>query len=206
LPILLLRLASAGFAQAHGLLIPEEKTIPPLAMVNHRVTIAIEDQVAVTRVEQTFRNHTDRQLEATYVFPVPKGASVNKFTMWVGGKEVTGELVEAAKAREIYTSIVRRTQDPGLLEYLGNNLRRMRVFPIPAHGDQKVAISFTSVASREQNLVEYIYPLKTDGKSAGTLEDFAITATIKSQQPIQNVYSPTHAITLKRTNDREVVV
>ena len=30
--------------------------------------------------------------------------------------------LEAAKARQIYTSIVRRTQDPGLLEYLGNDL------------------------------------------------------------------------------------
>ena len=78
--------------------------------------------MAVTKVEQTFRNHTDRQLEATYIFPVPKGANVNKFTMWVGDKEVTGELVEAAKAREIYASVVRRTQDPGLLEYMGNNL------------------------------------------------------------------------------------
>src|SRR5215212_2214670 len=112
LPVLAVLLAWAGLGHAHGLLIPEEKTLPPLAMLNHKVSIAIEDQVAVTRVEQTFRNHTDRALEATYIFPVPKGASVNKFTMWVNGKETSGELVEAAKAREIYTSIVRRTQDP----------------------------------------------------------------------------------------------
>src|SRR5947207_2853380 len=122
LPVLMLVLAYAGSARAHGLLIPEEKTIPPLAMVNHRVNIAIEDQVAVTKVEQTFRNHTDRQLEATYVFPVPKGASVNKFMMWVNGKEVSGEMLEASKARQIYTDIVSRTKDPGLLEYMDNNL------------------------------------------------------------------------------------
>src|SRR3954464_10339010 len=152
----------SGAVHGHGLLIPVEKTLPPLAMLNHKVTIAIEDQVAVTRVEQTFRNHTPRQLEATYVFPVPKGATVNKFTMWVDGKETKGELVEAAKAREIYTSIVRRTQDPGLLEYLGNNLLRMRVFPVPAKGDQKVALAFTAVAPREGGVVEYVYPLKTD--------------------------------------------
>src|SRR5437870_1069059 len=175
LPVLTVLLAWTGAARAHGLLIPEDKNLPPLAMLNHKVTIAIEDQVAVTRVEQTFRNHTDRQLEATYVFPVPKGASVNKFMMCVGDKEVAGELVEAAKAREIYTSIVRRTQDPGLLEYLGNNLLRMRVFPVPANGDQKVTLSFTSVAQNEGGLVEYIYPLKTDGKSTATLEDFSIT-------------------------------
>src|SRR5262249_56446922 len=116
----------------------EEKTLPPLAMLNHKVSIAIEDQVAVTKVEQTFRNHTDRPLEATYLFPVPKGASVDRFAMGVDGKEVKGELVEAAKARDIYTSIVRRTQDPGLLEYLGTNLLRMRVFPVPANVDLKV--------------------------------------------------------------------
>src|SRR5271166_6239198 len=97
-------LLCTGSLQAHGLLIPAEKNLPPLAMLNHKVTIAIDDQVAVTRVEQTFRNHTDRDLEATYVFPVPKGASVDKFTLWVDGKETKGELVEAKKAREIYTS------------------------------------------------------------------------------------------------------
>jgi Ca-activated chloride channel family protein len=206
LPVLAVLLAWAGMARAHGLLIPEDKALPPLAMLDHKVGITIDDQVAVTHVEQTFRNHTDRPLEATYVFPVPKGASVNKFTMWVNGKEVKGELVEADKAREVYTSIVRRTQDPGLLEYMGNNLLRMRVFPIPAKGDQKVALSYTSVAERAGDLVEYVYPLKTDGKATATLETFAIEATIKSQHAVQNVYSPTHAITLKRTNDNEVAV
>jgi Ca-activated chloride channel family protein len=199
-------LAWVGAAQAHGLLIPDEKTVPPLAMVNHRVHIAIEDQVALTKVEQTFRNHTDRQLEATYVFPVPKGASVNKFTMSVNGKEVAGELVEADRARQIYTEIVRRTQDPGLLEYMGNNLLRMRVFPIPPKADQKVTVSYTAIAARDAGLVEYIYPLKIDGKATRTLEEFAIQATIKSQYPIQNIYSPTHAISVQRPNDREAAV
>src|SRR5262249_30169981 len=68
--------AFANPASATGLLIPTEKKLPPLAMLNHHVNVSIDDQVAVTRIEQTFRNHTDRQLEATYVFPVPKGASV----------------------------------------------------------------------------------------------------------------------------------
>src|SRR5437764_5767778 len=116
LPVVAVLLAWTGAAQAHGLLIPEEKSVPPLAMLNHQVNITLEDQVAVTRVEQTFRNHTDRNLEATYVFPLPKGASLRKFSMWVDGKETPGELVEADKARQIYTDIVRRTYDPGLLE------------------------------------------------------------------------------------------
>src|SRR5213082_633525 len=102
--LLLLGLASS--ADARGLLIPAEKKLPPLAMLSHQVQVNIDDQVAVTRVEQVFRNHTDRQLEATYVFPVPKGASVQKFLMWADDKEQPGELVEAARARDIYTDIV----------------------------------------------------------------------------------------------------
>ncbi len=205
LPVLLL-LVWAGSIRANGLLIPEEKKVPPLAMVSHKVAIAIEDQVAVTKVEQVFRNHTDRQLEATYVFPVPKGASVNKFTMSVNGKDVAGELLEADKARQIYTDIVRRTEDPGLLEYIGNNVFRLRVFPILPKSDQKVTLSFTAVAPKDGGVVEYVYPLKTDGKATRTLEQFAIDATIKSQHPLLNVYSPTHAISLKRPSDREAQV
>src|SRR5262245_10935419 len=202
-----LLLATAGTARAKAPLIPEEKfAVPPLAMLNHNVGIAIDDQVAVTHVEQTFRNHTDRRLEATYVFPVPKGAGVTRFTMVVNGKEVTGELVEAKRARDIYTSIVRRTQDPGLLEYIGNDLLQMKVFPIEPRSDQKVSVTYASVADRSSGVVEYVYPLKTDGKATATLEKFSVSATIKSQHGVSNVYSPTHAIGLTRANDREVKV
>jgi Ca-activated chloride channel family protein len=199
-------LAWCGPARAHGLLIPEEKSVPPLAMLSHKVSITVEDQVATTRVVQTFRNHTDRPLEATYVFPVPKGASANSFTMTVNGHDVKGEVIEADKARQVYTNIVRRTQDPGLLEYLGTDLLRMKVFPVPARGDQKVTLSYTSVSDKSADLVEYVYPLKTDGKATATLESFGIEATIKSQHAVQNVYSPTHAITVRRQTDREVTV
>ncbi|GIW79257.1 MAG: hypothetical protein KatS3mg105_1064 [Gemmatales bacterium] len=205
LPLLALFVLAAPL-QAHGLLIPEDRKVPPLAMLNHNVKITIVDQVATTRVEQTFRNHTSRALEATYVFPVPKGASVRKFSMWVDGKEVTGEMLDAKKARQIYTDIVRRTQDPGLLEYIDHNLFRMKVFPIAANSDQKVALSYTSVAPRDGNLVEYVYPLKTNGKATRTLEKFSINVTIKSQHAIQNVYSPTHAIGINRVSDNQIDV
>jgi Ca-activated chloride channel family protein len=206
LAAVVLGLLACSSAQARGILIPIEKTVPPLAMLNHHVSIAIEDQVAITSIEQTFRNHTDRELEATYVFPVPKGASVRKFVMWINGKETPGEVVEAGKARQIYTSIVQRTLDPGLLEYIGNDLVRVKVFPIPRKGDQKIKISYTSVAQSDNGLIEYVYPLKTDGKTLSTLEKFSIKVDIKSQHPIQNIYSPSHAITMTRPNDKQAVV
>ena len=80
--------------------------------------------------------------------------------MWVDGKEVPGELVEADKARKIYTDIVQRTLDPGLLEYMDNNLLKLRVFPVPPNGDQKITVTYTSVNPSENDLIEYVYPMK----------------------------------------------
>lgn len=204
--ITLALLAIGSVAQAHGLLLPDDKSVPPLSMVSHKVDAVIDEQVAVTTVEQVFRNHTSRPLEATYVFPVPKGASINKFTMWIDGKETSGELLDAKKANAIYTEIVRRTLDPGLLEYIGNDLLRMKVFPIPAHSTQKVKLRFTHVAPKDAGVVEYTYPMKTDGRANRTLDEVFIRVTLKSQAPIQSVYSPTHAVALNRKSDREVVV
>jgi Ca-activated chloride channel family protein len=196
----------AAQARANGILIPEDKKLPPLAMLNHNVTIAIDEQVAVTTVEQTFRNHTKQPLEAIYVFPVPKGASVRQFSMWVDGKEVQGELVEADKARQIYTDVVHQAQDPGLLEYMGNNLLRVKVFPIPPGGDQKIKLSYTSLSVSDHGLIEYVYPLKNSGQVVKTLEKFSIEVRLKSQHPLQNIYSPSHNITTTRPSDREAVV
>src|SRR5260370_42220644 len=103
LPTLLVVVVAALPAHANGLLIPEDRNLPPLAMGHHRVKIDIEDQVAITRIEQTFRNHTDRQLEATYIFPIPKGASVNKFTMSATGKDQAAELLKAGRPAKGYT-------------------------------------------------------------------------------------------------------
>src|SRR3954471_2788448 len=95
LPVLLILVGSTAPIQAQGVLIPDAKhKTQPLAMVSHEVTISIQDQAAETVVEQTFRNHTDRELEANYVFPVPRGASVRAFNMMVSGVKVDGKLVD----------------------------------------------------------------------------------------------------------------
>ena len=195
-----------GGALGNGLLIPSEPELSALAMLNHHVNVSIENQIAITRVDQTFRNHTDRQLEATYIFPIPQGASVNEFAMWVDGKKVTGELVSASEAKSMYTKIVRQTRNPALLDHIGSDMLSLKIFPIEANADQKISIRFTSVAKKEHDLVEYIYPLKSDRASATTLEEFRLKVDLKSKQAVGNIYSPTHEITVNQKDDRTATV
>lgn len=191
---------------AQGYMLPRDRTLQPMLLVNHRVKVSLDDQVAVTTVKQTFHNQSNRQLEAVYSFNVPKGATVREFSMMVGGKKVKGELVEAARAKSIYTDIVRRTMDPGLLEYIGTDLLQMSVFPVPANGDQEVEVSFTSIIGKQMETVEYLYPLRAQSNILRIQGEFSFEMELKASRPIHNIYSPTHPISFVRKSDRHATV
>ena len=91
---------------------------------------ALDGQVATTEVDQVFRNPLPQRLEGTYMFPLPEDAAVDQFSMWIDGKEMQGELLDAGKALKIYTDIVRSMKDPALLEYAGRGMFKVRIFPI----------------------------------------------------------------------------
>ena len=188
-----------------GILVPTDTSLPPLAMKYLRVEATIENQAATTHVTQEFANTTSRPLECTYIFPLPKGASVRSFAMYIGGKRVEGELLEKEKARTVYEEIVRRTKDPGLLEYMDGGLLRMRVFPVPAQGTQKVEVEYTELAGMDAGLGEYVFLLRTGQKSSQTLEDFTVSVRIKSEAGIKSVYSPSHEVGVTKVNEHEAV-
>ncbi|MBL8605409.1 MAG: VWA domain-containing protein [Myxococcales bacterium] len=205
LALCLVALAPAR-AGAIGLLVPTDTSLAPLAIRSHRVDVQIRERVGETRVVQVFRNNTARQLEATYIFPLPPGATVSGFAMTVNGVRQEGQLLEAREARSIYEGIVARLQDPGLVEYMGGNLFRARVFPIPPQGDQTVEIRFSQTLEYQSSTLHFRYPLRTTGPQAQTLEDFSLRATIASRTAIRGVYSPTHRIDTTRRGEHEVVV
>jgi Ca-activated chloride channel family protein len=67
---------TATHGRAAGLLIADGGFGGTLKIVEHDVRVTINNGIAVTEVTQVFRNTEDRQVEALYVFPVPKNASV----------------------------------------------------------------------------------------------------------------------------------
>lgn len=193
-------------ALGQGMLIPTDRQLPPLGIVYQRVNVSIRDQAATTRIEQEFKNPTSQILEATYLFPVPAGASVQDFAMWIDGKRTKAELVEAAQARQIYTDIVRRLKDPGLLERMDDRLFRVRVFPVAAQGRQKIEIAYSEVVKRDAGLAEYIYPLRYGTRQVATEDDFTIRVELASNAAIKSVYSPSHQVGVSRDGDHKAIV
>src|SRR5438046_982513 len=56
--------ARGNDTDAAGLLAPTDLTLPPLRVTEHLVDVAIHDQIALTKLSQTFHNDTTRRLEA----------------------------------------------------------------------------------------------------------------------------------------------
>ena len=82
--------------------------------------------------------------------------------MDINGKQAEAELLPADKARSIYEDIVRKMRDPALLEYVGRDAFKVRIFPIEPHGTKHIKIKYTQVLSEDAGLVEYAYPLNTE--------------------------------------------
>ncbi len=219
--LLALLLAAPGLASAQTPVPP--RPIQPVIIVpdatgvvitRYQVAATVEDQVATTRVEQTFFNPGPIPVEATYFFPIPEQAAITEFNMVVDGQTVEGRIMPREEARAIYEDIVRQQRDPALLEYVGRDLFQASIFPIPAGGSREIQLSFSQVLPREGGLTRYRYPLNAqplmvEGASprfVTPIQQLAISVELKSTAPLKAIYSSTHPVSVARSSDYQASV
>src|SRR5438128_72152 len=207
---------SAASAAAQGVIVPgpcnrcpeRPRPIPlprALPIKSIKIDTKILSEVATTHVEQVFRNDTEANLEGTYLFPIPDEAAIMEFAIWDGDRRLVGEVRSREEARRIYDEIVRRQRDPGLLEYAGKNLFQANIFPIPPHSDKKLELTYSQVLRAESGTVAYRYPLGT-GRQVAEIGSVSGRIELESKEPVRNIYSPTHAIDVKRNGERRSVI
>jgi len=200
----------AGLSHGDGVIVipnpPGPMSLTPLAIKYHHVDVSIDGAVARTSVDQVFHNPNNTELEGLYIFPIPSGSAIDRFTMTIDGKEAEAELLDADKARRLYEDIVRKRRDPALLEYYGRGLLKARVFPIPARGDKRVRISYSEVLKSEAGMTAYRYPLNTEKFSSAPIESVALRVKVDARRPLKTIYSPTHDVDVARTGDRRASV
>ncbi len=180
--------------------------VPYLTVKYHRVTVTIDNQVAITHVDQVFVNEGRHEVEGTYIFPLPEEAAIGEFTMWVDGQKLEGQVLQREEARRIYEEIVRKRRDPALLEYVGRNAFQASIYPIPPGGERRIEIEYSQVLKLDNGLVEYVYPLNTEKFSAKPLEEVSVNVTVKSGEALKAIYSPSHDVDVIRDGDYRATV
>jgi Ca-activated chloride channel family protein len=171
-----------------------------------KVNTRINDQIAVTSVDQEFYNPNPSRLEGTFVFPIPKGAHIDKFTMEIDGKQAEAELLSADKARHIYEDIVRKLKDPALLEYAGRDIFKVRIFPIEPNSKKRITISYTQLLKSDDGLVSYVLPLNTEKYSSKPIKNVSVHVELESKRSLKSIYSPSHAVEVKRRGSTSATV
>ncbi|MBN1761307.1 MAG: VWA domain-containing protein [Chitinispirillaceae bacterium] len=182
----------------------------PLWLKKYDADVTITDQMAVTHVDHTFKNETSSRLEGVFIFPLPEGAVVTELALWINGVRVVGDVMERDTARAVYESIVRKTIDPALLEYMGDNVFKLSVFPIEPNGkemsERRIEITYAELLPYEDGSVDYGFYMKTANLSAKPVERASIKGTITTQKPIISLSSTTHKsgtqLALSREDDR----
>lgn len=170
----------------------------PLELRTEKASINIEKQIARTTIEQVFYNPSGNRIEGFFLLPLPKGAVIADFAMQVNGKQLNAELIDANKARQIYEDIVRNLRDPALLEYNGQDLIKVRIFPIEPMSEKKITLSYNQAIVPENNTSEYVYPLNTQKYSIAPIQHLSIEVKLATENDLASLYCPTHQAKIDR--------
>ncbi len=155
----------------------------------HEVKAEVHHRVAATTVTQVFENLSERQREGTYFFTVAPGGTIVDFRMWVGDREMHGQMLERSKAEEVYQRYVNRRVDPGILDHVRDNVWRVRVFPILPHGAIKFQTRYLEVLAYEAGSIAYTYPVTVSHEKAQKMDHFSIDVQVEAGTPVRKVDS-----------------
>jgi hypothetical protein len=146
---------------------PDTGQESPLSLRRYAVDVVIEDGFARTAVDQTYFNHDLAEREGTFTFPLPADASISRLAMYVDGTLREGAMVERERARTVYETIRWQRRDPALLEWLDGTTFRMRVFPLPARQEKRLALCWTQRLPGSYGAVTYRFPAGHTLEAAG---------------------------------------
>ncbi len=200
---MLLALALAALTSPAGLHSPGPagSLVGPVKARSLAIAVRVIDGVATTRLQLRLANEGSRQEEALWILPLPEGASVDDFRMRAGGIELTGEVLEAQRARGVYEAIVSSQRDPGLLEYLGRSCLRARVFPVLPHKELEVEVTWREILAEVGGLRRWSFPVAAAGLAGAAPESVTLDLSIESRRALLNVFSSTPGLEVVREGD-----
>ena len=108
--------AGPGDARSGSLLLKTDDGYADATRLGIDVDLTVSGPTVRARVTQIFRNPTPNWVEASYVYPLPAGGTVDTLKMVIGDRVVVGEIKERQQARIIYEQAQRNGQKATLTE------------------------------------------------------------------------------------------
>lgn len=177
-----------------------------LSLKRYDATVECDSSLATVVVEETFYNPGEALAEATFLFPLPEGGAASGLELRMGGEFFGGDLLRRERARDIYGEITRRSRDPALLDCVGKDLYRCRVFPVPARGDAAVRFAYRQPLAAEGAMRRLVVPLDAARFNRAPAGEFSLKVHLKTESGLQALFCPTHEVSIRRHGAREAFV
>ncbi|MEL6346420.1 MAG: VIT domain-containing protein [Myxococcota bacterium] len=145
-----------GSGSGFGALVAGGRNLPLRSLDVRASVLGLDVEI---EVEQVFFNDGDRPIEATYIFPLPDRAAVDRFVAVLGGREIEGVLKERGQARADYHAAIAAGQRAALAEEERPDVFTMTVGNVMPGEEARVVLSLLGPLSCRDNEVTFRFPL-----------------------------------------------
>ena len=143
---------------------PADPKLVPVVVTEVSAKVRIRGEIASTEFEAVVSNPNPIALEGEFTLPLPAGATVTGAALDINGKMIDASIVEKKRAQEVFEAIERKGADPALVESVGGNSYRTRIYPIPANGGRRIRITFISEVDRVDGAPIFTLPMRFENK------------------------------------------
>jgi Ca-activated chloride channel family protein len=194
-------------ALADGMILPPPEALASgyLVVRHHTVDVAIDDNHAVTRVEQVFYNPYPFPVEGRYLFPIPPEAMLSRFQASVEGQPQQVIRQDPDETKSDLYDVLAQQRDPSLLQYAGWESLAFDLSLEPGSSRQ-MSLEYEEVLAPEGGLYRYRYVLSTERYSSQALEQVSLSVDVNSSSGLASLYSSTHPVTVDRQGPGHAVV
>lgn len=165
--------------------VPGGETEHRLDLVNHKVHVKIQGNLAYTEITESFKNPVGQTLEGVYRFPLPSDARISRLALKVGNKIMEGEFLETAHAERIWRDVIEQWRDPAMLKWKEGNTFELRIFPIDPHQTREVTIGYVQRLAPSASGYTYTYPMPVDRAGLIPAKRFEFEGELYGHDPTQ---------------------
>ena len=206
LALTLAALLPAGAAQAgvmlfagsidDGTFTPDKDAKAPFYSVRYAtITATVADGTARTTMVETLRLD-ETGVKVVGLIPLPKSALAQGAVVKIDDKAVKVRFLPAAEAEKVYRAIGKGADVVSVLALTGRPA--LLVDGLELSGKVKVTAEFTQRVTRRWGVCSIRCPMPTTAGTGEPASRVSLAATIRTAEPLRAVFSPTHAVTVKR--------
>ena len=186
-----------------------------VALKEVKVRARLHELIAEVEVEQSYANPQSTNIETVYTFPLPIGAVLLGLEVEIGGKKLSGQVIERKKAERNYEEAVTDGNSAVMLEETGPGLYTASIGNLMANETAVIRYRYALMLSWQGSRLRFLLPTTIaprygDAEAAGIQHHkipkssldveypFNLSVTVEGTLASAAIASPTHAIAFER--------